>query len=201
MKKELPHYRIGSSYGGNQEFFEGLSMKMGGCAAETACECCIYLDKYYGTALYPFDAQKVTKADYREFGKIMKKYLHPRLSGVDRLPIFTDGFGRYINDKGEKITLTEFDGDNELSAAKEALKKQLDAGMPVPYLCLNHKSKRFKYYEWHWFLINGYDERDGDLFVKAVTYGKSAWLPFDKLWNTKKIRKGGFVQLAVSSMP
>lgn len=195
MKKELPHYRIDSSYGGNQEFFAGFSMKMGGCAAQTACECCIYLDKYFGTKLCPIDADKITKADYRVFGNIMKPYLHPRLSGVDRTQIFIDGFGAYLRDKGSSITLDSVEGGEDVNAAKAALISQIDKGLPVPYLCLNHNDRRFKEYEWHWFLINGYDDFDDTLKVKAVTYGSYEWLDFDALWNTGRSREGGFILL------
>lgn len=195
MKKELPHYRIGSSYGGNQEFFAGFSMKMGGCAAQTACECCIYLDKYFGTKLCLIDAHKITKADYKVFGNIMKPYLHPRMSGVDRTQIFIDGFGAYLRDKGSSITLDSVEGGEDVNTAKAALISQIDKGLPVPYLCLNHNDMRFKEYEWHWFLINGYDDSDNTLKVKAVTYGSYEWLDFDALWHTGRSRKGGFILL------
>ena len=198
MKKELPHYNVGSSYGGNQEWFGDFSMKMGGCAAETACECCIYMDKYKGTKLYPFDIDNITKADYRRFGSIMKPYLRPRLSGVDRISIFIDGFGAYLRKNNCSITISGVEGSEDYESAKKALISQIDCGMPVPYLCLNHSLRRYHDYEWHWFLINGYDD-DGVTFrVKAVTYSSYEWLDFYELWNTGRVRKGGFVLLSYS---
>ena len=55
MKKELDYFRIGNSYGGNQDWFLDFMMKIGGCAALTACDSCIYLDLYKGTELYPYE--------------------------------------------------------------------------------------------------------------------------------------------------
>ena len=193
MKKELSLYFIGTSYGGNQEWFSGLSMRFGGCAAETACECCIYLDKYKGTSLYPFDIKNITRSDYRRFGDIMKPYLHPRLSGIDRLSIYLDGFGKYLRERGSAITLRGVEGSEDTVKAKQFLVTQLNNEIPVPFLCLNHQNPRFKEYEWHWFLINGYDENGGKLTVKTVTYSSYEWLDFDELWNSGRARKGGFI--------
>ena len=42
MKKELDYFTIEGCYGGNQDWFTNLVMHMGGCAAATACDSCIY---------------------------------------------------------------------------------------------------------------------------------------------------------------
>ena len=44
MQKELDYFTIEHSYGGNQDWFWDPMMKIGGCAALTACDSCIYLD-------------------------------------------------------------------------------------------------------------------------------------------------------------
>ena len=193
MKKELPHYKIGSSYGGNQEWFSTLSMKLGGCAAETAIECCIYFDKYFNTKLCPFDVESISRRDYAEFGKIMKPYLHPRMSGIDSLSIYLDGFGEYLKNRGSDISLSGLEGSESCDVAKSALISQLDAGIPVPFLCLNHREQRFKDYQWHWFIINGYEQFEDELMVKAVNYSMWEWLDFNALWNSGRTRKGGMV--------
>ena len=38
MRHELEHFNIGSSYGGNQDWFRTFMMRIGGCGAETACD-------------------------------------------------------------------------------------------------------------------------------------------------------------------
>lgn len=43
MKTELNYFMIEGSYGSNQDWFSNFLMKMGGCAAVTACDSCIYL--------------------------------------------------------------------------------------------------------------------------------------------------------------
>lgn len=200
MRKELPHYRIGSSYGGNQEFFDGFMMKIGGCAAETAMECCIYLDKYCGTHLCPMDTAHITLDEYKKIAQIMKPYLHPRMSGIDKLSIYLEGFGAYLKERNCPLTLEGVEGDTDITEAKRLLVAQIENDLPVPYLCLNHNNRRFKEYEWHWFLINGYEQFEDKLMVKAVTYSTFEWLDFDELWNTQRSRKGGFI-LMRNSLP
>ena len=197
MKKELKHPYIGASYGGNQEWFSGFMMKIGGCAAETAIECCIYFDRNFKTLLCPFDADKVTKENFVSLGEIMKPYLRPRMSGIDRLSIYIDGFGRYLSDKNSPIKLSGIEGSESCEKAKAALISQIDREIPVPFLCLYHSNPSFKEYEWHWFLINGYELFDNTLMVKAVTYSTWEWLNFDDLWNTGRARKGGMILIDI----
>lgn len=42
MKKELEYFAIEGAFGGNQDWFSNVVMNMGGCAAATACDSCIY---------------------------------------------------------------------------------------------------------------------------------------------------------------
>ena len=51
MKKELDYFTIEGCYGGNQDWFTNLVMHMGGCAAATACDSCIYFGLQNETAL------------------------------------------------------------------------------------------------------------------------------------------------------
>jgi hypothetical protein len=85
------------------------------------------------------------------------------------------------------------DGSEPYEAAAEAVKKQIDDGYPIPTLILNHRDRSLKDYVWHWFLINGYDEKDGTMMVKTVTYSGYQWLDLRKLWDTGFNNKGGFV--------
>mgnify|MGYP000109711342 CR=1 FL=1 len=76
MQKELDHFMIGRSYGGNQEWFSNFMMRLGGCAAETACDSSVYFAREKGiTQAYPYDAQHLTRKEYVEFSKIMEPYL------------------------------------------------------------------------------------------------------------------------------
>ena len=43
MKKVLDYFSIDGAVGGSQEWFRNVVMYIGGCAAATACDCCIYL--------------------------------------------------------------------------------------------------------------------------------------------------------------
>ncbi len=195
MKHELPHFYIGDSYGGNQDWFLTRFMRVGGCGAETACDSCVYFAREFGlTKLYPGDPWALTREEYVNFAQHMRDYLWPRMTGIDRLSIYVEWFGKYLKDCGEdRLSMAEFSGEESYEAAEAFVRRQIDAGFPIPTLILEHKDPAFRDYFWHWFLINGYDDTDG-FKVKAVTYSEYEWLPLEGLWNTGSRRRGGFVE-------
>ena len=198
IKKELQHFYIGNSLGGQQEWYSRITdfgMHIGGCAAITACDCAIYFEKYFGLrGLYPFDLQNISREDYLRFGKIMEPYLYPRWSGVDRLEIYLDGFGRFLRDRSiTNLKLSAWSGENNFSDTLKVVAAQIDSGCPLPCLVLNHQARSLQDYVWHWFLITGY-EIDGDNWkVKLTSYGVGRWFNFDMLWDTGFANKGGLI--------
>ena len=48
MRRELEHFYIGYSYGGNQDWFRTFMMRLGGCGAETACDSSLYFALHKG---------------------------------------------------------------------------------------------------------------------------------------------------------
>jgi len=197
MKKELEHFMIGESYGGDQKWFSDPWMKLGGCGAVTACDLCIYLAKYRGMpSLYPFDPDRVTLADYLAFGERMRPHLSPRATGIDRTELYIDGLNAYLDSCGARpVRLRSVSGTEDVETAVSLIRDQLDRGFPVPYLMLLHRDKKLNDYMWHWFLLNGYDETDTAFRVKAVSYGQGRWMDLRHLWRTDRRRKGGFVRL------
>lgn len=197
MKKELDYFYVGRHYGGDQESLPNLIMRMGGCAAVTACDLCVYLTKYMGESLCDFDTNNFSKSDYVRLTNIMKPYLHPRMSGVNKTSMFIDGFKKYLADKGSNIKLSSFDGNEKAYKARAFVKAQIDNALPVPVLVLYHQNKLFKDYTWHWFIINGYNEVEGKMLVKVVSYGEWKWFDFDELWNSGYSKKGGLIKLEI----
>ena len=195
MRRELEHFMIGNSYGGNQDWFRTFMMRIGGCGAETACDSRLYFALRKGVkGIYPFDTEKLSKREYVDFAHMMEKYLWPRMTGIDKLSIYVDGYSKYLADRGVTcICMDTLDGSEPYEAAVAAVKKQIDNGYPIPTLILNHRDRSLKDYVWHWFLINGYDEKDGTMMVKTVTYSGYQWLDLRKLWDTGFNNKGGFV--------
>ena len=196
-KKELPHFYIGSSLGGQQKWYSRLTdfaMNAGGCAAVTACDCAIYFEKYFGLrGLYPFDLENISREDYLRFGKIMERYLYPRWSGVDKLEIYLDGFGKFLKERDANLKMSAWSGEENFFDTREIISRQIDAGFPIPILNLKHKEPAFQAYVWHWFILNGCEERDGKFFVKAVSYGVGRWFDLEKLWDTGFEQKGGLI--------
>ena len=83
--KELKHFNIGESYGGNQDWFRSYMMRLGGCGAETACDLSIYLKKHKGIEkACELFIDNITRQDYVDFAHEMKKYLWPRLTGIGK---------------------------------------------------------------------------------------------------------------------
>jgi len=198
MKKELEHFYIGDSYGGNQEWFRSFMMRIGGCAAETACDSSLYFAMHRGVEnIYPFDLDRmkaVTKENYVAFGHLMEPYLKPRMSGIDTPELYIKGYNEYLMTQGiTNIGMHIFRGNEPYEAAADIVRTQIDTGYPIPTLILNHRNKALHDYVWHWFLINGYDESDDRFLVKALTYSSWRWLDLKELWDTGYSRKGGLV--------
>ena len=197
VRKELEHFYIGDSCGGNQEWFPDPWMKIGGCGAVTACDVCIYLARKWDMRdLYPYDPWNVSKEEYLDFGMQMKKFLSPRMSGINKTEIYIEGFQDYLTARGtDPVRFEGVSGKEEAGKAAALIKERIDQEVPVPYLMLLHGDKKLDDYMWHWFILNGYDETDGHLRVSVVSYGKRVWMDFHHLWNTGRARKGGFVRI------
>lgn len=195
MKKELEYYRVDGSWGWNQDWFNTLWMRKGGCGAVTACDVCIEIARLEGRKeIYPYEADSVTRDDYQAFSDIMKPYLHPRWNGIDRLQIYIEGFSAYLRDIGvTDIRLSGVEGTEPWQRGREAVIRQIDCNRIVPCLVLRHRNPNFNFYEWHWFNLAGYEEYEGEFFVKAVTYGNWRWLNLRELWDNGYERKGGLV--------
>lgn len=198
-RQELKYFNIGRSYGGNQRWMMDPWMHVGGCAALTTCDAFIYFALHKGkTELCPYQADSLTKKQYRKFCMSMKPYLQPRETGIKDIDTYMNGVRLYLEDIGfDGFALSGIRGAEPYERAESVVISQLDKGVPVPYLMLKHQDKKFDFFEWHWFLVTGYDIREEGVYVKAATYGKAHWLPFAGLWNTGYEEKGGMVVIDV----
>ena len=197
MKKILEYFTIDGGVGGNQEWFKNVVMYIGGCAAATACDCSICLALREGKEhLYPYDIHGLSRKDYVDFSMQMKPYLKPRVNGVNRLYMFTDGYGAYLRDRGERnIRMEELPGGETYERAAAFIKEHIDRGTPVPYLMLRHKKAYYKDFVWHWFLCYGYEERGDGVWITVATYGNSFTFSLRDLWDTGYEEKGGLIGL------
>lgn len=196
MLKELDYFWVGEEYGGRQSLLPDMIMRFAGCAAVTACDSLIYMTLYKNLKnLCPFSTDQLRGRDYVAFFKTVKPYLRPRLMGINRLEIFVAAFKKFLKEHGTFfLDVLPWSGDHDEQDTVNTIRQQIDCGFLIPYLLLHHKNPNFENYEWHWFLLTGYDEKpDGRFMVKAVTYGAYEWLDFAKLWNTGYDRKGGLI--------
>ncbi|MBR6817528.1 MAG: hypothetical protein IKM86_02880 [Acidaminococcaceae bacterium] len=196
MLKELDYFWVGEEYGGRQSLLPDMIMRFAGCAAVTACDSLIYMTLYKNLKnLCPFSTDQLRGRDYVAFFKTVKPYLRPRLMGINRLEIFVAAFKKFLKEHGTFfLDVMPWSGDHDEQNTVNTIRQQIDRGFLIPYLLLHHKNPNFENYEWHWFLLTGYDEKpDGRFMVKAVTYGAYEWLDFAKLWNTGYDRKGGLI--------
>ena len=197
--KELEYFQIDGAIGWNQNWFSDWSMYDGGCAAVTACDLCIYLARQNRfSSAYPHDPFKPTKRDYLAFSKIMKPYLRPCPQGIDTLERYLSGLFAYWRDTGVSgLSGKGLAGTASWRQARDLIRRQIDSGMLVPCLLLYHKNSAFQDFQWHWFNLAGYEEFDGEFYVKAVTYGSFYWLNLQELWNTGFSRKGGLIEIDI----
>lgn len=195
MKKELLYFTIGNSFGGNQSWFKDPMMHLGGCGAAAACDACIHMAVHDNKAhLYPYDIQKLDTDDYIRFSKKMKPYLKPRLQGIDTLELFMEGFSKYLRDVGDQdIRLAGCQGETPVQEAAKHVINQIDHGIPIPFLLLQHRNIDFEDLVWHWFMIVGYELFENEQYAKIATYGGFRWLSFQQLWETGFTKKGGMV--------
>ena len=85
--------------------------------------------------LYPFEKTAITKKDYQRFGMKMKPYLRPRVNGVNKLWMFTEGFGNYLKDIGENgLKMKELPGTEELRTAELFIRQQIDLADVTGYV-------------------------------------------------------------------
>ena len=89
--------------------------------------------------------------------------------------------------------MTPFSGSRNVREAEEKIADRIDIGFPVPCLTLNHKDPAFFDYDWHWFLLTGYERSANGFMIKTVTYGEWNWISLERLWDTGYPRKGGLI--------
>ncbi len=106
---------------------------------------------------------------------------------------FTIGYSYGGNQDWFRTFMMRLGGSVPYETAAATVKKQIDEGYPIPTLILNHKDRSLKDYVWHWFLINGYDDKDGTMMVKTVTYSGFQWFDLRIMWDTGYNNKGGLV--------
>ena len=186
---------IGASYGSSQDWLTDPLMKLGGCGAVTACDSSIYFAMHLGRKdLCPIDVSDLTKESFRGFTRIMKPYLRPRFSGINRTSIYASGAADFFREVcGAEIPMSTVEGSAPYPEAEAAVIRQIDHEIPIPYLMLMHRDPALKDFNWHWFLLNGYKWEEGRFFVRAVTYSAWTWLDFAHLWDTGFDERGGFV--------
>ncbi len=197
-KKTLDYFTIENAPGGNQDWLPEWDMNMGGCAAVTACDTCIYLarsaEKF--RTLYPFNTENLSRNDFINFASIMKPFLRPRYHGIDYLETYICGFYDYLQKIHNSALIFEgISGNVDYESFAEAVVNQIDRNLPVPFLLLNHQDKILDDFEWHWFNLAGYEELNDDLNVLTVTYGEYQWFSLRKIHDTKYERKGGLIRI------
>ncbi len=146
MKKRTGIFQNRRILGRKSELVFDFMMRIGGCGAVTACDCCIYFARYRGMEnLYPANARKVTRRDFIRFAKVMKPYLRRKGRGIDTLELYIDGFSEYLRSVGEeRISMQGLSGNCSYREAARAVRKQIESGLPVPCLTLHTAILRWR---------------------------------------------------------
>ena len=200
LKKVLDYFTIEGTPGGNQDWLIEWDMNMGGCAAVTACDVCIFLAKLLPekfASLYPFYVEKLSRTDFVNFASIMKPFLYPRYHGIDFLETYICGFYDYLKKiNNNSLILEGISGNVNYEIFSEAVINRLDNNFPVPYLMLHHRDKKLDDFEWHWFNLAGYEKINGDINVLTVTYGEYQWFSLKNMYETGYERRGGIIKIS-----
>lgn len=194
--RALEHFKIEGRYGGSQQWMIDPWMHIGGCGALAAVDTCIFLAKHHGFHELIPDVDGIDKKRYRRLGMKMKPFLRPRISGINRLDIFTKGFERFLAlNKMDFLSMEAYPMGGSKDEAFEVLKAQIDKKLLVPVLLLNPIDPEWKDFHWHWFLLNGYryEPKTGERFVRAVTYGSFVWKHWDTFWDDENADNGGMI--------
>ena len=202
QKKILEYFMIDGTPGGNQEWLPEWDMNMGGCAAVTACDVCMYLSrKEKFRSLYPFNSENLSKTDFIKFASIIKPFLRPRYHGIDFLETYICGFYDYLKKvKNNSLKFEGISGDVNYENFADAIINQIDRDLPVPFLLLHHRDIKLDDFEWHWFNLTGYEELENDVNVLTVTYGEYQWFSLKNLHETGYERKGGIIKIFESRL-
>ena len=127
QEKNIDYFQIEGTPGGNQEWCTDFWMYLGGCGALAACDLSICLARNYGLKkCYPGDALNLTRKEYVDFSMKMKPYIHPRVGGVTKLSMFTDGCGQYLKDCGYRAEFETLDGDKPYEEAEKFVKNAIE---------------------------------------------------------------------------
>lgn len=199
MHNEIEFITVdGRHYGGDQNWGRRFIMRLGGCSTVTACEIALCLARSGGELrrLYPFDTGNVTRDDFITYCEEVFAFVHPGLRGLTDIRKYADGLARFAGSCGVRLRIRTLDGSCSTQAASEFIRENVDAGLPVAYLMLNHKDPRFEDFEWHWFTVTGYRIVHEDTELKVATYGRSHLLSLNDAWNTGYRWKGGLVAAA-----
>ena len=196
-RKIIGYFTIENAPGGNQDWLPEWDMNMGGCAAVTACDTCIFLSRRneYRT-LYPYDPERLSRSDFVRFASSMKPYLSPRYHGIDFLETYICGFYDYMASvKNERLILEGISGNVSYDDFSKAITDQIDRNLPVPFLLLHHKNPKLDDFQWHWFNLAGYDESDEGINILTVTYGEYQWFSLKDVYETGYERRGGMIRI------
>ena len=64
----------------------------------------------------------------------MKKYLHPRMKGINTLQLYIDGFSSYLYDiNDEEIKMEPFSGENSVYDGEKIVVGQIEKEIPIPF--------------------------------------------------------------------
>lgn len=193
MKHELQILTIDGAYGGDQHWFRHPMMRLGGCSTVCACHLAAELALRFGkTALYPYETEIITKAQFRKFAKTMYRYVYPGRRGMPETGMFEAGFSAYAASTGETVRYETLSGEADAAAAEAFIRAAVDGGRSVQYLLLEHCAPDVDDIEWHWFTVTGYDDADGFDIIFS-TWGERRQENLAKLWETGKEERGGLL--------
>jgi len=185
----------GTSYGGQQQWYNDSWRRSAGCGPTTAATITMYQQCLKNKTVY----------DYPQFVQLMNTlwtYITPGTYGVDTIERFVQGYQDFLRTQTIHLYshMLKFNPqDNVKPDNKQTfsfLKRALENQCAVAFLNLDH-GQESRLESWHWVTLVGvnFDESHDELTATIADAGRLQTINLG-LWLSTTNKRGGFVYFA-----
>ena len=190
MRKELGHFMIGDSYGGNQDWFPDQWQRRAGCGPTASAAILTYLSRL-SPGLTPMAPIGNSVREHTAYMEALWSYTTPGSRGLDQAENLILGCRSFALSKGCVLLGKVLEIPNRekaprpsLETCRDFLAEALYADLPVAFL--NYSSGAVDNLDsWHWVtLIAMEDVDDGKLPCLILDGGEKKVIDFTQWLNT-----------------
>lgn len=157
-------------YGGNQSWFENISLRKAGCSVVAAANITAYsaLDRD-NKLLYDYD--NMTKENFIKHMESIAKFIQPdEINGVTSVSYFNEKVIEFAESKGATIKPHKITIKSDFDEIKNFISTALNQNKPVAMLMLQNEV--LKEFDWHWMTITRLFENMDKNYIDFSTWGE-----------------------------